>query len=109
MNILRKLLLPVVAGYNENAIWNLKHRCLNTHFLPLKMFFLWSYNRNCMKFGAYIGYNAIFAEKPVFPHGLFGVFISDKSTIGNGCVIFQQVTIGSNTLKETKDLSSFYR
>ncbi len=36
---------------------------------------------------------------PCFPHGERGVFISKNSTIGRNCVIFQQVTIGSNTLR----------
>jgi serine O-acetyltransferase len=32
------------------------------------------------------------------PHGLAGIFISYGATIGEGCTIFHQVTIGSNTL-----------
>jgi serine acetyltransferase len=38
----------------------------------------------------------------VFPHGLSGIFISQGAVLGTGCTIFQQVTIGSNTLKDTK-------
>ena len=37
-----------------------------------------------------------------FPHGLSGIFISKKANIGKNCVIFQQVTIGSNMLNNTK-------
>ena len=36
------------------------------------------------------------------PHGLNGIFISDGATIGKNCVIFHQVTIGSNTLEDSK-------
>lgn len=36
---------------------------------------------------------------PCFPHGEMGIFISKQSVIGKNCVIFQHVTIGSNTLK----------
>ena len=36
------------------------------------------------------------------PHGLCGIFISAAATIGQGCVIFQNVTIGSNTTKGHK-------
>jgi len=32
------------------------------------------------------------------PHGLSGIFISAAAEIGEGCVIFQNVTIGSNTI-----------
>ena len=42
----------------------------------------------------------------VFPHGISGIFISVGSKIGNNCVIFQQVTIGSNTLKGSKKIGS---
>ena len=33
------------------------------------------------------------------PHGFYGIFISQRAKIGEGCVIFQQVTIGSNELQ----------
>lgn len=42
----------------------------------------------------------------VFPHGMFGIFISQKAVIGNDCVIFQQVTIGSNNLKDSKGVGA---
>lgn len=46
---------------------------------------------------SYIGSGAIFKSRPIFPHGISGIFISSQSIIGRGCVIFHQVTIGSNT------------
>ena len=33
------------------------------------------------------------------PHGLSGIFISKGAVIGEGCTLFQQVTVGSNTLQ----------
>ena len=39
---------------------------------------------------------------PVFPHGLHGIFISNKAHIGKGCVIFHQVTIGSNNPADSR-------
>jgi len=36
------------------------------------------------------------------PHGLAGIFISYGATIGEGCTIFHQVTIGSNTLPDSR-------
>ncbi len=38
---------------------------------------------------------------PCFPHGVLGVFISNGAKLGRDCVIFQQVTIGSNTLSDS--------
>jgi serine O-acetyltransferase len=37
-----------------------------------------------------------------FLHGTFGVFISGGATIGKNCSIYQQVTIGSNMLIDSK-------
>ena len=42
------------------------------------------------------------AGEPTFPHGLSGIFISSNAKIGKGCTIFHQVTIGSNTLSDSK-------
>lgn len=36
------------------------------------------------------------------PHGLCGIFISYGARIGTGCTIFHQVTIGSNTLPDSR-------
>ena len=38
----------------------------------------------------------------VTPHGLAGIFISYGASIGEGCTIFHQVTIGSNTLPDSR-------
>ena len=50
-------------------------------------------------YGSWIGIDAVFDSKPIFPHKMFGVFISNRAHIGKNVVIFQHVTIGSNTLK----------
>ncbi|RWZ59098.1 serine acetyltransferase [Halobacillus fulvus] len=54
------------------------------------------------KKGSYIGGGAKFLNKPFFPHGINGVLISSGAVIGENAVIFHQVTIGSNTLKDSK-------
>lgn len=56
--------------------------------------------------GANIPLETKFADYPAFPHGISGVFISQGASIGSGCTIFQQVTIGSNTLKDSKGLGA---
>jgi serine O-acetyltransferase len=45
-----------------------------------------------------IGINTTFNARPIFPHGAKSIFISGDAVIGKGCIIYQQVTIGSNTL-----------
>jgi len=51
------------------------------------------------KRGSWIGYRSNFAGEPVFPHGPYGVFISNEAQVGKNAVIFQHVTIGSNTIE----------
>lgn len=48
--------------------------------------------------GSYIGDSLSFASKPIFPHGICGIFVSGSARIGEECIIFQYVTTGSNFL-----------
>ena len=41
-----------------------------------------------------MGPDAVFKGRPQLPHGLHGVFISRYAQIGEGCRIYQNVTIG---------------
>lgn len=59
-------------------------------------------DRHFAELGSYVGRTARFANTPCFPHGCVGVFISKDAVIGRDAVIFQQATIGSNTLPGTK-------
>lgn len=52
--------------------------------------------------GANIATEASIADKPTFPHGIYGIFVSRGAKIGKNCVIFHQVTIGSNTIEGSK-------
>lgn len=60
------------------------------------MYFI--YTKALQKKGSWISIDADFDNIPIFPHGIYGIFISGGVKIGANCVIFQQVTIGSNTL-----------
>lgn len=54
------------------------------------------------RFGAWIGLGAEIDDVPIFPHGLNGIFISHNAKIGKNVVIFHHVTIGSNTILDSK-------
>lgn len=47
-----------------------------------------------------------FSGEPCFPHGIKNIFISGDASFGRNCVIFQQVTIGSNYLAGSKHLGA---
>jgi serine O-acetyltransferase len=55
------------------------------------------YRSHLAQKGSWIGPGARIDGRPTFPHDIFGVFISEHAVIGKNCVIFQQVTIGSET------------
>ena len=50
---------------------------------------------NQLIYSAYIPASAKLEKNIQFPHGFNGIFISGSAEVGEGCIIFQQVTIGS--------------
>lgn len=56
--------------------------------------------------GSWISVDAQFGSIPYFPHGIYGIFISGGAVIGRDCIIFQHVTIGSNTLIDSSGLGA---
>jgi serine O-acetyltransferase len=84
------------------GIWKTKHRLNHINDSFVKQVLLNSYDNVLLKSGSYIGYSSKFAGIPLFPHGIIGIFISAGAEIGKNCVIFHQVTIGSNTLIDSK-------
>lgn len=73
---------------------------------PLDKFMINLYESYFSKFGSWIAYNSQFNGIPCFPHGAFGIFISGGSKIGKNVIIFQHVTIGSNTLNNSNKIGS---
>jgi len=80
------------------GFWSYKSKCKkNPTSLNSKIyeFYLEKYNCGISQF-------AEFKSNPALPHGLSGIFISSGAVIGSDCIIFQQVTIGSNTFADSK-------
>ena len=87
--------------YDRN-FWRLRESCIRKP-TPRKELLYYSFLR---LYGSYIGLGATFDERPVFPHSFIGIFISTQAHIGKNVVIFQQVTIGSNTTVGSKNQGS---
>jgi len=101
--ISKKVLLSIIdILFSFQDIWYLKEKSNHAKSEYSRYLFQRLFERRLSKFGAWIGVNAKFEVIPNFPHGLYGIFISSEAQIGKGCVIFQQVTIGSNTMKDSK-------
>lgn len=91
---LRERLMDYSLGNNLALYWRLfrwREKTGNRIWADLLTFFL---NRTAHKRGGYIGRGAKIAGIPSLPHGLHGIYISRFASIGRGCRIYQNVTIG---------------
>jgi serine O-acetyltransferase len=93
------LLLGEIIILLSGGIFALKAKLIPLKEGYFKRLNVYIYEKKLQKSGSWIGYRAIFAEEPVFPHGIQGIFISHGAKIGAKCVIFHQVTIGSNAIQ----------
>ena len=92
-----KAVTPFVIEVFYGGFWAFRRKksaAINKAGLFKRMYYYYQ-----ERFGSYIGESAQIASEPIFPHYMYGVFISCMSKIGKNVVIFQQVTIGSNTIK----------
>lgn len=102
MKFLKKLLM---RKDTTEYWWKMRQKSVSSN--PIKREInRYRYYKLTMKYNSYIPRTVKFATMPILPHGLAGIFISTDAKIGKDCVIFQQVTIGSNTLKDSKGFGS---
>lgn len=82
--------------------WKVRRK-MNTSRNPICKFVNWyKYHQILQRNNAFIPRDLELKQDTIFPHGINGIFISQGAKIGEGCTIFHQVTIGSNTLKDSK-------
>jgi serine O-acetyltransferase len=86
--------------------WVLKERCQTSRNPLVKRALPLIYTKALQKKGSWISLEAQFKTIPFFPHGIYGIFISGGASIGRNATIFQQVTIGSNTLIDSSGLGA---
>jgi serine O-acetyltransferase len=86
----------VIVYYKDIFILKSKIKAIKN--LYLKCFLTSVYERKLYHLGSYIGVDAKLGRNIVFPHGVLGIFISNAAEIGDNAVIYQHVTIGSNTM-----------
>lgn len=89
--------LTAYALWRYGSVWGLKDH-LQKH--PNKLLEL-VYGHYFLHKGSFVGLSSQIAGTPCFPHGVQGIFISNTAKLGKDVVIFQQVTIGSNTLPDS--------
>lgn len=102
MNIKEAIRSVLYRKQRKAYYWNLRNKAINCRFAPLRWIYLQKHRLLMQKHNADIPCKTEFAGAPIFPHGLSGIYISTGAKIGRDCVIFQQVTIGSNALPDSK-------
>jgi len=83
------------------GIWKIRQRYRAAHINMVRKMYSFLHNAALRQNGSWISLSATFGGEPCFPHGIHGIFISGEAIVGKNCVIFQQVTIGSNTLYDS--------
>src|SRR3989304_10075550 len=96
-----KILIKIFGG-----AWIIRLKYSGTKVSFLKKIYGFLYTYYLQSKGSWISLSTKFHGEPCFPHGIYGVFISGSAVIGKNCVIFQHVTIGSNTLIDSKGLGA---
>lgn len=91
---LRQLIIDHSRGDNLRMFWSLFYKRSGTNKKIQKDVLTFLCCRLAHRHGGYIGNGANIREIPSLPHGLHGVYISRFSSIGKGCRIYQNVTIG---------------
>lgn len=87
--------------FKKKKFWD-KYFYIQNHHNLLAFIYKKELNQKMRFCNALISYKSNIKGKITLPHGLAGIFISAGATIGKNCTIFQQVTIGSNTLADSK-------
>lgn len=85
-------------------IWKIKAHLQKQEYPDKKL--LEIYNAYFYSYGGRIEFDSKLKGVPIMPHGPMGIFISGGAVLGESVVIFQHVTIGSNTLPGTKHFGS---
>ncbi len=111
MKINKKLEMSTDDSYDKiitechGNLWTLKN-LIKSKTGEERTTYIQAYDKFCLNKSCWIGYDSTWGSVPTLPHGVCGIFVSGGAKIGKHCTIFQNVTIGSNTLKGSKSQGS---
>ncbi len=97
---MKKYIQSRIQHYNHDKYWNMREKFVNpkTNKL-LKYIYLYKIKKmdafNNASMGTNFGVSASFDSRPILPHGLNGIIVTQYAKIGKRCKIYHQVTIGS--------------
>ena len=86
--------------------WGLRQKGKHSQSAFTRKFAAFILRRFQHETGSYLPFNNQIDGPINFLHGPYGIYISGDAVIGKNCSIYQQVTIGSNMLVDSKGLGS---
>jgi len=101
MSVQNKIREFLLRKSNVTYYWKLRNNAKNSKFKLRRYYNIFLLNKYHTRFNAMIPLSAQISDMPYFPHGLNGILVSTDAKIGKDCVIFHQVTIGSNRLADS--------
>ena len=102
MKYLKEFMLKDYMNDNTKKIMKLRGRILKCNFKIIKFLLIKKYKKLLFKSQSFLPISEKISNNIIFPHGLTGIFISSDSNIGDGSTLYPQVTIGSNTILDSK-------
>lgn len=91
---------------NEEKFWKKYFYIKSKNNIFLTKLYKYELLMKMRKYNSSIAFESNIKSKIKLPHGLSGIFISRGAVIGENCTIFHQVTIGSNTLSDSKGVGA---
>lgn len=101
MNIKAYIKRILLGDIDYKTVWRYREKALTSRSALVRGINKCKYYKQMNKFNAFIPLQSHFEDMPMFAHNYSGIFISVNAQIGKNCVIFHQVTIGSNTLPDS--------
>lgn len=100
MSKIEEMLKSKLQHYNHTKYWNYREKFVNNKCNKLmKYYYIYSIKKmdafNNASTSTNFNKSACFKGRPVLPHGLNGIVISQHAKIGKDCIIYHQVTIGA--------------
>ena len=103
---MKEKMKKIFRRYDPEKFWKRREDIINSKNSLKRLVLYIMYQREMRKNCSGIPITTYFKGVPDLPHGLSGIWISKNAKIGKNCTIFQQVTIGANTFKESSKFGS---
>lgn len=100
LNKVENFLKSKIQHYNHKKYWKYRERLVSGNCTKIiKLIYMYRIKKmdafNNASMGTNWNKSAIFHNRPILPHGLNGIIVSQYAEIGKDCCIFHQVTIGA--------------